>query len=182
MPLVEIIKTRNSDSNFLKMGFSFVHRIKKLPLPVKSSPGFLVNAVLIPYLVSAMRSVDSGIKPEEIDNAMKSWGMPMGPIELIDLVGLDIVLAVGTTLDTNESSPKCLKELTDKKLFGKKSGEGFYKWKNGKKIITNKITLSNDESKSLAENLIYPLINKTKNLVEKGIVEDADLADAGVIF
>ncbi len=182
MPLVEIIKTENSDANFLKMAFNFVHKIKKLPLPVKSSPGFLVNAVLVPYLVSAMRSVDSGIKPEEIDSAMKSWGMPMGPIELIDLVGLDIILAVGNTMDTNESSPKCLKELTDKKLFGKKSGQGFYKWKNSKKIISNKILLSDDEKKSLAENLIYPLIDKTKSLVEEGIVEDKDLADAGVIF
>jgi 3-hydroxyacyl-CoA dehydrogenase/enoyl-CoA hydratase/3-hydroxybutyryl-CoA epimerase len=182
MPLVEIIKTNNCDLNFLNLAFIFTHRIKKLPLPVKSSPGFLVNAVLVPYLVSAMRSIDSGINPEEIDSAMKSWGMPMGPIELIDVVGLDIILAVGTTMSKNESLPTCLIQLTNKKNYGKKSGEGFYKWKNGKKILRNKISLSKEESKSLAENLIHPLIVKTKSLVDEGIVENMDLADAGVIF
>ena len=71
---------------------NFTSRIKKLPLPVKSSPGFLVNAVLMPYLQSAMRTVDNGISPEDIDYAMKSWGMPMGPLELVDTVGLDICM------------------------------------------------------------------------------------------
>ena len=81
MPLVEIIKSNKCDQNFLNFAMNFTSRIKKLPLPVKSSPGFLVNAVLMPYLQSAMRTVDNGISPEDIDYAMKLWGMPMGPLE-----------------------------------------------------------------------------------------------------
>ena len=95
MPLVEIIKSKNCDQNFFDLAINFTGKIKKLPLPVKSSPGFLVNAVLMPYLLSAMRSVDNGISPEDIDSAMVNWGMPMGPIELVDTVGLDVCLAVG---------------------------------------------------------------------------------------
>ena len=182
MPLVEIIESKKTDKNFFSYAFVFAHKIKKLPLPVKSSPGFLVNAVLMPYLDNAMRSIDSGIKPEEVDFAMKSWGMPMGPIELVDIVGLDIVLAVGKLTTADESVPSCLTALTAKNHFGKKSGEGFYKWKKGQKVLKNKVSLSKEETNNLAENLIQPLIVRTRQLVEEGIVDDEDLADAGVIF
>ncbi len=182
MPLVEIVKSKKCDQNFLNFAISFTAQIKKLPLPVKSSPGFLVNAVLMPYLQSAMRTVDNGISPEDIDHAMKSWGMPMGPIELVDTVGLDICLAVGATITQSEPPPLCLEELNRKKYFGKKTNQGFYKWEKGKKVLGKKLKLTDTERKNLAENLIKPLIEKTVYLVEEGIVDSEELADAGVIF
>ena len=91
--------------------YDFVNKIGKLPLPVKSSPGFLVNAVLGPYLQNSMRSVDGGYKPEQIDQAMKKWGMPMGPLELIDVVGVDILSAAGKAMLKTGDTPHCLKEL-----------------------------------------------------------------------
>ena len=139
MPLVEIIKSNKCDQNFLNFAMNFTSRIKKLPLPVQSSPGFLVNAVLMPYLQSAMRTVDNGISPEDIDYAMKSWGMPMGPLELVDTVGLDICLAVGETITQSEPTPICLEELTRKRHFGKKTNQGFYKWEKGRKVSKTKL-------------------------------------------
>ena len=182
MPLVEIIKSNQCDQNFLNFAMNFTSRIKKLPLPVKSSPGFLVNAVLMPYLQSAMRTVDNGISPEDIDYAMKSWGMPMGPLELVDTVGLDICIAVGETITQSEPTPICLEELTQKRHFGKKTNQGFYKWEKGRKVSKTKLKLTDTERRNLAENLIKPLIQKTISLVEEGIVESEELADAGVIF
>ena len=98
------------------------------------------------------------------------------------MVGLDICLAVGETITQSEPTPLCLHELTKKKYFGKKTNQGFYKWDNGKKIANSKLKLTDTERKNLAENLIKPLIQKTLSLVEEGIVESDDLADAGVIF
>ena len=182
MPLVEIIKSKNCDQNFFDLAINFTGKIKKLPLPVKSSPGFLVNAVLMPYLLSAMRTVDNGISPEDIDSAMTNWGMPMGPIELVDTVGLDVCLAVGNTMTNDDPTPICLKDLNQKDHLGKKSNRGFYKWEKGKKVKERKLKLNDDEQRNLAENLIQPLINRTSELVTEGIVESEEMADAGVIF
>jgi 3-hydroxyacyl-CoA dehydrogenase/enoyl-CoA hydratase/3-hydroxybutyryl-CoA epimerase len=109
-----------------------VKQIDKLPLPVKSAPGFLVNAVLAPYMLAAMRAVDEGISPETVDAAMLAFGMPMGPIELVDTVGLDIAMAAGQQLAGGAEAPRCLVERVEKKQLGKKSGVGFYDWSTGR--------------------------------------------------
>ena len=145
MPLVEIIKSKNCDQNFFDLAINFTGKIKKLPLPVKSSPGFLVNAVLMPYLLSAMRTVDNGISPEDIDSAMVNWGMPMGPIELVDTVGLDVCLAILEVLHDGFGNPKyapcpLLVNMVTAGKKGVKSGEGFYSWGHGTKdlIVSDK--------------------------------------------
>ncbi len=182
MPLVEIIKTEILSKSVENASYDFVNKIGKLPLPVKSYPGFFVNAVLGPYLHNSMRSIDGGYSPEQVDSAMKSWGMPMGPLELIDVVGLDILLDAGKAMLKDGESPKCLFNLVKKKHLGKKTNKGFYQWKNGRAVKNKVKSLDSQQKRNLAENLIQPLIKKTEELVNKGIVGDGELADAGVIF
>ena len=178
MPLVEVIHAETTDEKTAKKALAFVKQIDKLPLPVKSAPGFLVNAVLAPYMLEAMRSVDEGISPETIDEAMLAFGMPIGPIELVDTVGLDIAMAAGSQISAANEAPKCLLEKFEKGNLGKKTGVGFYKWVDGKAQKGK----PSEVPAGLAERLIAPLLERTQKLVDEGIVGDADLADAGVIF
>ncbi|MBA3904134.1 MAG: crotonase, partial [Rhodocyclaceae bacterium] len=123
MPLVEVVEGRGTDPEVLKKGLAFVRKIDKLPLPVKSAPGFLVNAVLAPYLHEAMRCVDEGIAPETVDEAALAFGMPLGPIELADTVGLDIAVAAGKSLaGANAEPPSRLLELVTAGHLGRKTG------------------------------------------------------------
>lgn len=178
MPLVEVVQTPETTEQVKLTTYAFVGQISKLPLPVLSSPGFLVNAVLAPYMLEAMRCVDEGISFEAIDAAMQAYGMPIGPIELIDTVGLDIVRDAGAQLTGIEHMPHCLDARLVRNELGKKSGHGFYRWKD-QKPIKNKAGPIPD---GLSDRLIQPLIKKTQAQLQDGIVADADLADAGVIF
>ena len=178
MPLVEVVDAEGCDPQAVQAACAFVRQIDKLPLPVKSAPGFLVNAVLAPYMLAAMRAVDEGISPETVDEAMLAFGMPMGPIELIDTVGLDIAMAAGKQLAGGADAPKCLLSRVEKNLLGKKSGQGFYDWSSGKA----KKGAAGGVPAGLAERLAKPLVDRVEQLVADGIVSDAELADAGVIF
>jgi 3-hydroxyacyl-CoA dehydrogenase/enoyl-CoA hydratase/3-hydroxybutyryl-CoA epimerase len=162
----------------LQAACAFVRQIDKLPLPVKSAPGFLVNAVLAPYMLAAMRAVDEGLAPVTIDAAMLAFGMPMGPVELADTVGLDIAMAAGQQLAGAAQAPQCLLAKVEQGQLGKKSGQGFYAWSDGKAVKPAADSLP----AGLAERLVRPLIEHAEQLVAAGIVADADLADAGVIF
>ncbi|WP_374513643.1 3-hydroxyacyl-CoA dehydrogenase NAD-binding domain-containing protein [Niveibacterium sp.] len=177
MPLVEVVTGEQSDAEAAKKAAAFVRKIDKLPLPVKSAPGFLVNAVLGPYLLEAMRCVDEGVAPEAVDAAALAFGMPMGPIELADTVGLDIAMAAGKGLTGAAEPPKKLAALMAGGNLGKKSGKGFYTWVNGKPQKTQA-----SAPNGLAERLVKPLLDATQRCVSQGVVGDADLADAGVIF
>lgn len=178
MPLVEVVEAAGADPEMLARAAAFVRQLDKLPLPVKSAPGFLVNAVLAPYMLEAMRCVDEGIAPETIDEAMLSFGMPMGPIELADTVGLDIAMAAGRQLANAAEPPRCLAERVARNDLGRKTGRGFYKYVDGKPQKESAGTIP----PGLAERLVTPLVERTRALVSEGIVADADLADAGVIF
>lgn len=179
MPLVEVVAAEGADPAAVQAACAFVKQIDKLPLPVKSAPGFLVNAVLAPYMLAAMRAVDEGIAPAAVDAAMLAFGMPMGPIELVDTVGLDIAMAAGKQLAGGAEPPRCLIEKVEGGKLGKKSGEGFYRWLDGK---PQKVGAGGTAPAGLAERLVAPLIAAAQRLVDAGIVADADLADAGVIF
>lgn len=178
MPLVEVVEAEGADPAAVQAACAFVRQIDKLPLPVKSAPGFLVNAVLAPYMLEAMRAVDSGLAPETVDAAMLAFGMPMGPVELADTVGLDIALAAGRQLADGAEAPHCLQRLVDAGHLGKKSGRGFYDWASGKARKGEAGTVP----EGLAERLVAPLIARTERLVADGVVADSELADAGVIF
>lgn len=178
MPLVEVVEAEGADPGAVQAACAFVKQIDKLPLPVRSAPGFLVNAVLAPYMLAAMRAVDEGVSPETVDEAMLAFGMPMGPIELVDTVGLDIAMAAGKQLAGGADAPKCLLDKVEQNMLGKKSGRGFYDWTSGKAAKGS----AGSVPAGLAERLVKPLIDRVEQLVADGVVGDGELADGGVIF
>lgn len=181
MPLVEIIRGNETDEQVVQQALAFGKNIGKLPLAVKSSPGFLVNRILMPYILEAVTMVDEGIAPEVIDKAATDYGMPMGPIELADTVGLDICKSVANILSTalDMPLPDYLKELSDKKL-GKKTGEGFYKYIKNKPVKNKSASYSNPQE--VQDRLVMRLVNEATACLREGIVAEKDLIDAGVIF
>lgn len=178
MPLVEVVRGADSFELAVQRAAAFVGALDKLPLPVASAPGFLVNAVLGPYMLEAMRCVDEGMSPEVVDRAALDFGMAMGPIELADTVGLDIAIAAGARLTGGATAPTCMQQRVGAGHLGCKSGQGFYVWKDGRPERTSAATVP----AGLAARLIEPLIRVTRRCVEQGVVADADLADAGLIF
>ncbi len=178
MMLVEIVVGAGTNRDLVAPAAAFVRQIDKLPLPVKSAPGFLVNRVLAPYLMAAMQAVDEGLAPETVDEAALAFGMPMGPIELADTVGLDICVAVGKLLGARGQPPRRLIELVDAGHLGRKTGRGFYAWPDGKvaKQRPGKVP------PGLADRLVQPFVAEARAALAEGIVEDADLVDAGAIF
>jgi len=181
MPLVEIIRGENSSELAVQQALAFGKDISKLPLAVKSSPGFLVNRILMPYILEAVTMVDEGIPAEAIDKAATGFGMPMGPIELADTVGLDICKHVAEILSAalDIQLPDNIKSIDDRKL-GKKTGEGFYVWNKGKPV-KNKSARYNDMQK-VQDRLVMRLLNEAVICKREGIVDDDELIDAGVIF
>jgi 3-hydroxyacyl-CoA dehydrogenase / enoyl-CoA hydratase / 3-hydroxybutyryl-CoA epimerase len=185
MQLVEVVADENTDPEMVSKGIAFVKQLNRLPLPVQSKPGFLVNRILMPYLLESMLLLEEGVQPNEIDKAAIDFGMPMGPIELADRVGLDVCLSVATNLTHyyGGSIPQCLRELVTQGRLGVKSAKGFYDYKKGKVIKS-----SFEENPSLlppteiANRLILRLLNEAVACFREGIVTDADLVDAGMIF
>ena len=182
MPLVEIVVGEQTDPVVAKQAATFAHKLGKLPLPVKSAPGFLVNRILMPYLLEAVTMVEEGIALQHIDKAATDFGMPMGPVTLADTVGLDICLSVASILSEQLGGkvPELLQRHVKAKKLGKKTGKGFYCWKKGKPIKPD--TGDKTPSADLADRLILRMLNESVACLREGIVEDADLLDAGIIF
>jgi 3-hydroxyacyl-CoA dehydrogenase / enoyl-CoA hydratase / 3-hydroxybutyryl-CoA epimerase len=181
MMLVEIISGAQTNADVARKATAFVDQIDKLPLACKSAPGFWVNRILAPYLTEAMRCLDEGITPETLDEAALQFGMPMGPVELADVVGLDVCAAVGQVVGGDEAvknAPKKLAAKLEAKELGKKTGKGFYVWVSGK---AQKGT-ANAVPAGLTERLITPMLNEANKALAEGVVSDSDLADAGAIF
>jgi 3-hydroxyacyl-CoA dehydrogenase/enoyl-CoA hydratase/3-hydroxybutyryl-CoA epimerase len=178
MMLVEIVVGALTRADLVPKAAAFTRQIDKLPLPVKSAPGFLVNRVLAPYLMAAMRCVDEGIAPETVDEAALAFGMPMGPIELADTVGLDICVAVGRMLTPDATPPRRLTELIAAGHLGRKTKRGFYDYASGKPAKQ----AAGAVPPGLAARLIDPMVGEARSALAEGIVADADLVDAGAIF
>ncbi len=183
MPLVEIVNGAQTDPEISQRAINFAKQIGKLPLPTKSSPGFLVNRILTPYMVEAGLLKEAGTSITEIDRAATNFGMPMGPVELADTVGLDVGLNVAEQLGTvyGFKVPESFRIIVESGNLGKKSGKGFYSWKNGKKVTPkSKASSSNDEA--IQNRLILRFINEAVACNREKVVESKDLLDAGVIF
>jgi 3-hydroxyacyl-CoA dehydrogenase/enoyl-CoA hydratase/3-hydroxybutyryl-CoA epimerase len=184
MSLVEVVHSAQTRPEALRAAMAFTRRIDKLPLPCRSSPGFLVNRVLFPYLHEALHAAGEGIAFGAIDRAAVDFGMPMGPIELSDVVGLDVVLHVGeiVTRELHRESPpfaEKLRQLVQAKQLGRKSGQGFYSWRDGKVVREARGAPAPSD---LSDRLILVLVNECVACAREGIVADTDLIDAGVIF
>ncbi|MFZ0570538.1 MAG: 3-hydroxyacyl-CoA dehydrogenase NAD-binding domain-containing protein [Rhodomicrobium sp.] len=181
MPLIEVVRGPQSREDEVLKGAGLVTRIGKFPLIVKSAPGFLVNRVLAPYMFHALQLVAEGTPKEKIDAAAEKFAMPMGPVELVDVVGLDVALNVAKVLNMPTPEDNPLMRLTAQRKLGKKSGEGFYKWVGGKAQKMN-MSFDQEELEQLGCELVNPLIDECQKALAEGVVAEADHVDAGVIF
>ncbi len=187
MMLVEIVHGQATHDEVAANAAAFARQIGKLPLPVKSSPGFLVNRMLMPYLLEAVALYEQGVPGTVIDSAATDFGMPMGPIELADTVGLDICLHVAGKLAEAfpMSLPKTLRHQVDAGRLGKKSGEGFYVWKEGraqKPAMEKNWRGQPEKQRELSDRMILRMLNEAVACLREGVVTDADLLDAGAIY
>jgi 3-hydroxyacyl-CoA dehydrogenase/enoyl-CoA hydratase/3-hydroxybutyryl-CoA epimerase len=184
MQLVEVISHDKVSPDVLAAGRAFLGRIDRLPAPVKSAPGFLVNRALTPYLLEAMVLFDEGVKRETVDAAALSFGMPVGPIELADEVGLDICMHVAETLKANlqrkmPDIPNWLRDKVAKGELGRKTGKGLYDWKDGNPVKDAEVAKPTGE---MTERLILPMLDVCVACLREGVVADEDVVDGAMIF
>ncbi|HEX5666452.1 MAG TPA: 3-hydroxyacyl-CoA dehydrogenase NAD-binding domain-containing protein [Hyphomicrobium sp.] len=180
MPLVEVVQGDQTRTSEVEKGAAFVTAIGKFPLITKDVPGFLVSKVLTPYMFAAMARLEKGEDKEKIDEAVRTFGMPMGPIELADSVGLDICAHVARILGHDPAGSR-LDILVNAGKLGKKTGEGFYKWVDGKPQ-KGKNEWSKADLEKLGRELVDPIIQEAQKSLDEGIVASSDLVDAGMIF
>ena len=182
LQLVEIVQGAGTEPQMLQNALKFVRKLDKLPLPCKSAPGFVVNRILTPYVNEALFALEAGIPAAIIDKVAKDFGMPMGPIELTDVVGLDVSLHVGRVFAEafHRRVPEILVKLVEQKKLGRKSGEGFYVWRDGKpvKLDSPQFAVPAD----LEDRLVLPLLNEAIACLREGVIDDDDLLDAGAVF
>ncbi len=183
MPLVEVVKSQSTHQDVIAKALAFTRHIDKLPVTVMSSPGFLVNRVLMPYLVEAVEMLDEGIPKTTIDKVAKDFGMPMGPIRLADSVGLDVCLFVAGILaeDLDFSVPDRLRKMVEQGDLGVKSGRGFYEYKKGKPVKVKESRYTGNLA-DLQGRLVKRLTDEAQACLNEKIVDDGDLLDAGIIF
>ncbi|MGJ4945348.1 3-hydroxyacyl-CoA dehydrogenase NAD-binding domain-containing protein [Bradyrhizobium sp. HKCCYLS1011] len=187
LQLVEVVAHDGTDATLFSRARAFVGAIDRLPLSVKSSPGFLVNRALTPYMLEAMVLLDEKIDQAVIDNAARKFGMPMGPVELADQVGLDICLDVGDMLrakfgDALPPTPAWLREKVAKGELGRKTGKGFYTWRDGKPERIASQVIEREPSQEMIDRLILPISNVCVAALHEGIVDNADSVDGAMIF
>ncbi|OAM76813.1 3-hydroxyacyl-CoA dehydrogenase NAD-binding domain-containing protein [Devosia elaeis] len=180
LPLVEVIRSRFNSDEAIARGASFAQAIGKSPVVVKSAPGFLVNRVLMPYMLGAVERVERGESKELLDAAAVAFGMPMGPIELMDTVGLDVGKSVASELGHAVPEDSQFARLIAAGKLGRKTGEGFYKWEKGKAVKGP--APAHADLAGLGRELVKPLVDTTEVVVGEGVVASPELADIGVIL
>ncbi len=184
MQLVEVVSHDGVAADVLGAAHAFLGRIDRLPAPVKSAPGFLVNRALTPYLMEAFVMLDEGVKRETIDRAAEDFGMPMGPIELADQVGLDICLHVADVLRSSlkrpmPATPKWLTDKVAKGELGRKTGKGMYDWKDGTAVKDHGAAAP---SPDMTDRLILPMVDVCVTCLREGVVADETTIDGAMIF
>jgi 3-hydroxyacyl-CoA dehydrogenase/enoyl-CoA hydratase/3-hydroxybutyryl-CoA epimerase len=184
MQLVEVVSHDQVAPDVLADARAFLGRIDRLPAPVKSAPGFLVNRALTPYLLEALVLLDSGVAKESIDKAAEDFGMPMGPIELADEVGLDICLHVAEMLKTSlnremPAAPQWLQDKVRKGELGKKTGKGLYVWKDGHAVKGHDAAPAPADA---VDRMVLPMLDVCVTCLREGIVADEKIVDGSMIF
>ena len=184
LQLVEVVGHDTASPEAIAEGKAFLGEIDRLPCPVKSAPGFLVNRALMPYLMEALLMLNEGMKKEVIDQAAEDYGMPMGPIELADQVGLDICLHVAEVLTAQlprhmPEAPQWLKDKVTKGELGRKTGKGLYEWKDGRAV---KEPTSTHPDQEHIDRMILPMVDVCVTCLREGVVTDEDEVDASMIF
>ena len=181
LPLVEVIWSKYSDPEIVSRGMQFTGQIGKMPVRCKSAPGFLVNRALLPYIFKAIEAVAGGENADHIDEALVDFGMPMGPIELADQIGLDVCLDVGIVLGMPPATKALLDEKCKTGTIGRKSGSGFYEW-DGNRAIRAHQSQDPRVMDAIAKNMLAPMVEECRQAVDENVIDSADSADAGMIF
>jgi 3-hydroxyacyl-CoA dehydrogenase / enoyl-CoA hydratase / 3-hydroxybutyryl-CoA epimerase len=183
MMLVEIVRHDRLSADVAARAAAFVKAIDKLPIPVSTSPGFLVNRILVPYLIEAATIYSEGVPGAVIDRVAKKFGMPMGPIELADVVGLDVAASVGKVVGpvVGVAVPAQLQELLSAGKRGKKDGQGLYLWKDGR-AVKPEVPSGYQAPADLEDRMILPFLNEAVACLHEGVVQSEEHLDGGVIF
>lgn len=191
MKLVEVVLTEETSDETKERALGFVRQVGKLPVVVRDSPGFLVNRVLFPYLLDAAELFEAGVDAEKIDNALVKWGMPMGPLRLIDEIGVDITVDIAATLEKaygkRAAAAGILRKMQSAKMLGRKTGSGFYKYEGKQQLPNDSIDQwrrppSQGEDVDLANRLVFLMVNEAARCVEEKVVESPEDADYGMIL
>jgi 3-hydroxyacyl-CoA dehydrogenase/enoyl-CoA hydratase/3-hydroxybutyryl-CoA epimerase len=192
MKLVEVVIAKQTSDETRDRSLAFVRQIGKLPVIVRDSPGFLVNRVLFPYLLDAAELFESGADAERIDRALVEWGMPMGPLRLIDEIGVDITIDIGNTLEKaygqRDHVPNVLTRLRDQQMLGRKTGAGFYKYEGKAQTPNDSVARPEPEStppataEELTHRLIFLMVNEAARCVEERVVDSPEDGDYGMIL
>ena len=183
MPLVEVVRHDELDPAMEKRALAFCKALGKVPVAVKGTPGFLVNRILMPYLLEALRLYSEGVPGPVLDREARKFGMPMGPIELADTVGLDVCASVGKELAPflGLELPPGIEDKLETGKRGKKDGQGLYVWQDGKPVKPE-VDPDYAPPPDVQDRMILPMVNEAVACLADGVVDDADLLDAGVIF
>jgi 3-hydroxyacyl-CoA dehydrogenase/enoyl-CoA hydratase/3-hydroxybutyryl-CoA epimerase len=190
MQLVEIVRHERISSETMRRATAFAVELSRLPAPVTSAPGFLVNRALTPYMAEALLMVDEGIAKERVDRVAERFGMPMGPVELADQVGLDIAIEVSASLRQRlavpfPDTPKWLERLVADKKLGRKTGSGLYEYDSDGKPKKQRVEKSTEDAAGDAElldRLVLPMLNAVVACLREGVVEREDVADGAMVF
>lgn len=181
LPLVEVIWSTHSDEEAVAKGMQFAGQMKKMPIKCQSSPGFVVNRALIPYINGGIDMMLGGVDGDKIDQALVEFGMPMGPVELADQIGLDVMRDASGPLGMPDAVAAKLNAMVDAGTIGRKSGSGFYDWIDMKADRPRKM-YDPSELAEIAETLLAPMVQECQAAVDEGTVDSADHADAAMIF
>ncbi|MFL6519161.1 MAG: 3-hydroxyacyl-CoA dehydrogenase NAD-binding domain-containing protein [Chthoniobacterales bacterium] len=192
MKLIEVVVGRDTVEETRERALGFARQIGKLPVLVQDSPGFLVNRVLFPYLLDAAELFENGVSAEEIDGALLEWGMPMGPLRLIDEIGVDITVDIAATLEKafgdRDRPSKILKEMYAAKLLGRKTGAGFYKYEGKQQTPNESLQQWRQESgekfglENITNRLVYLMVNEAARCLEEKVVATPEDADYGMVL
>ena len=181
LPLVEVIEAKTTAPDVMARALAFAGKLKKMPIRCRSAPGFLVNRALLPYIYGAIALMLEGVEADRIDQSMVDFGMPMGPIELADQIGLDVTHDAGLPLGIDDAVAAALQQHIAAGNLGRKSGRGFYQW-DGKVATRPRADYPMGAQAELAQKLLAPMVAQCRAAVAEGVVESADMADAGMIF
>src|SRR5579864_3629485 len=191
MKLVEVVIAKETSDVTREHSLAFVRQIAKVPVVVRDSPGFLVNRVLFPYLLDAAELFEAGVDAVKIDDALTKWGMPMGPLRLIDEIGIDVTVDIAATLEKaygkRDRAAAILNKMREAKMLGRKSGSGFYKYEGRTQSPNEAINQwrHGGDSKAdadLANRLMFLMVNEAARCLEENVVDSPEDVDYGMIL
>jgi len=193
MKLIEVVIGRQTTDDTKERSLAFARQIGKVPVVVRDSPGFLVNRVLFPYLLDAAELFEQGVEAKKIDDALVEWGMPMGPLRLIDEIGIDVTIDIAVTLEkafgARARTPAILQKMREAGMLGRKGGNGFYKYEAKQQSPNDAIESWRGKSNppqmnanDLALRLVYLVVNEAARSLEEKVVASPEDADYGMML